>query len=178
MALNISGYQITNTAGELTFGTSSTKIDTAGRLIIPNNPGFFGAKTGSNVQMRQYPWVINSTSLNINTCYNTTTGIFTCPVAGLYYTSWGGICNGGDNNAVATAARTGYVGVAKNGILQVFTHWNTNDYWDTQNLETILYCAAGDTIAWAVNIAPSPDSTSGYGAYGDNHNMSTIWLIG
>lgn len=177
MALNISGYEITNTAGELTFGTSSTKIDAAGRLIIPNNPGFFGSKTGTAAQIRQYPWVVNSTSLNINTCYNTTTGIFTCPVAGLYYTSWGGICYGGGVDT-ATTTRAGYIGVAKNGVSQVFTHWSTNDSWDTQNLETILYCAAGDTIAWAAHIAPAPDNGSGFGAYGDYHNMATIWLIG
>ena len=176
MALNINGYQLSNSAG-LTFGSSGTKLDPSGRLIVPNMPGFFGSKTGTAAQIRQYPWVINSTSLNINTCYNTTTGVFTCPVTGLYYTSWGGICYGGTTD-VATTARSGYVGVVKNGVSQVFSHWSTNDSWDGQNLETILYCSAGDTIAWAVHIAPAPDNGNGFGAWGNNHNMSTIWLIG
>lgn len=176
MALNINGYQLTNTGG-LTFGASSSKLDSVGRQITPNMPGVFGSKTGNAAQIRQYPWVLNSTTVNINTCYNTTTGIFTCPVAGLYYTAWGGICIGGGVDT-ATTTRTGYIAVAKNGAQQAFSHWNTNDVWETTNLETILYCAAGDTIAWAVHIAPAPDNGSGFGAYGDNHNMSTIWLIG
>lgn len=176
MALNINGYTLSNNSG-LVFGSSGTKFDTSGRLIAPNMPGFFGSKTGTGSEVRQYPWVINSTTLNINTCYNTSTGYFTCPVTGLYYTSWNGI-TGGSGSATATTTASGYIGLVKNGVLQHYTHWNTNDVWDGQNLESILYCNAGDTIAWATHISPAPDNGSGRGAYGSNHNMSTIWLIG
>ena len=176
MAININGYSLTNDSG-LKFNTTQTKFDSSNRILMPNKPSFFGSKTSSVTTLRQYPWVINSTTVNVNTCWNTSTGVFTCPVSGLYYTAWGGICRGGASNT-PSSTNSGYMGVVKNGVLQHFTHWNTNDHWDNQNLETILYCNSGDTIAWAVHIAPAPDNGSGAGAYGDNHNMATIWLIG
>lgn len=176
MAVNINGYQLANSDG-LTFGSSSTKLDASGRFINPNMPGFFGSKTSTATQNRQYPWLINSTTLNINTCWNTSTGVFTCPIAGLYYTSWNGICYGG-SSTTATSTRSGYVGLIRNGVLYNFTHWNTNDVWDTQNIQAIISCASGDTLAWSVNIAPGPVGSTDAGAYGSNHNMSTIWFIG
>lgn len=176
MSININGY-ILSSDGGLKFGESSTKIDSSGRLLMPNIPGFFGSKTSNATTHRQYPWIINSVSTNINTCWNINTGIFTCPATGLYYTAWNGLCVGG-NSGTASSTNSGYIGIVKNGVLQHFTHWNTNDFWDSQNLETILFCNAGDTISWAIHIAPAPDNGSGAGAYGGNHNMATIWFIG
>lgn len=176
MALDINGYNISNSSG-IKFGTSSTRIDTNARVLVPNQPIMFGSKTSTATQDRQYPWAINSLDVNVNSAWSTSSFVFTCPVAGLYYTSLGVICYTG-GSAAATAVNSGYCGVIKNGALQHFTHWNTQDVWDTQNLETILSCAAGDTISWAIHIAPAPDNGSGMGAYGSNHNMATIWLLG
>jgi hypothetical protein len=175
MGLNINGYAVTNSSG-LTFGSSSTKVDSSGRMFVQNLPAMFGSRTGGQATYRAYPWPINSTAINVNTVFSTSTYVFTCPVAGLYFTSCSLICNG-TNSTTATTTGSGYVGLIKNGVLQTFSHWNTNDSWDCVNLESILSCAAGDTISFAVNTAPSP-SGSTYGAYGDNHNMATIWLIG
>jgi len=176
MALDINGYNISNSSG-IKFGTSLTRIDTNARVLVPNQPIMFGSKTSTATQDRQYPWAINSLDVNVNSAWSTSSFVFTCPVAGLYYTSLGVICYTG-GSAAATAVNSGYCGVIKNGALQHFTHWNTQDVWDTQNLETILSCAAGDTISWAIHIAPAPDNGSGMGAYGSNHNMATIWLLG
>lgn len=168
MPVNINGYQLTNNSG-LTFGSSQTKFDASGRLIMPNMPGFFGSKTDTPSVIRQWPWRINSTTFNINNCWNTSTGLFTCPAAGLYFTSWNGINQG---NA------SGYIGLVRNGSLYTFTHFNTNFYWESTNLQTIINCSSGDTLGWAIHIAPAPDNGSGAGSYAGNHNMSTIWYIG
>lgn len=176
MPININGYNITDNNG-LTFGGTSSRVDTSGRLFLANIPVVFGSKVGIGVQ-REYPWRLNSQVINVNGAYSTSSWLFTCPVAGLYYTSWSGICLG-SNSTTATNTKAGYIGVVKNGGLQTFSHWNTNDYWDTQCLETILPCAAGDTIGWAAHISPAPyNGITDAGAYGDNHNMATIWLIG
>ncbi len=176
MPININGYLLSQDCG-LKFGSSSTKIDSSGRMFVSSLPAFFGSRTGSAGTYRAYPWPFNSAAVNINTAFSTSTYVFTCPVAGLYFTSFSVICNG-TNSTTATTTGTGYVGLVKNGVLQHFTHWNTNDSWDTTNLESILSCAAGDTISYAVHISPAPNNGSGYGAYGDNHNMVSIWLIG
>jgi len=42
----------------------------------------------------------------------------------------------------------------------------------------VLKLAAGDWVAWAMNIAPCSDSGTNAGAYQGNHNTCTIWLIG
>jgi hypothetical protein len=175
MALNINGYNLSYDGG-IKFGASSTKVDSNARVLVPNQPIMFGSKTSTTTQDRQYPWAINSLGVNVNSAWSTSSYVFTCPVAGLYYTSLAVIAYAGGSEA-ATATNSGYNGVVKNGVLQHFTHWNTQDVWDTQNLETILSCAAGDTIAWAIHIAPAPDNGLGMGAYGSNHNMATIWLM-
>jgi hypothetical protein len=172
MPININGYNLSNSSG-LVLGSSTSKIDSSGRVLVPNLPIVFGCKTGV-ASANQYPWALSSTAINVNSCWNGT--IFTCPVAGIYYTSWTGICEG-TNSSTATTTRSGYGGLVRNGVLQGFFHWNTNDYWDTVNYPRLINCAAGDTLSWAINVAPSPVGNSP-GAYGDNHNMSTIWFIG
>ena len=136
----------------------------------------FGCQNNYGGQHAEYPWQIDSTTFNAGNVWtgNTT---FTCPVVGAYYTSWGGICIGTDSTT-ATTTYYGYGGLVKNGVLQGFFHWNVNDYWDTVNYNRIVICAAGDTLSWAINVAPSPVGIAGYGGYGNNHNMSTIWFIG
>lgn len=178
MAIDINGYTLSSSSG-LVLGSSSSKIRSSGAVgapYAPYTPSVFGSQTNYGGQHPQYPWQIDSTSLNAGTVWtgNTT---FTCPVAGAYYTSWGGICYGTDSG-YATSTYAGYGGLVKNGVLQGFFHWNTNDYWETVNYNRVVTCAAGDTLSWAINIAPSPVGTSGIGAYGSYHNMSTIWFIG
>jgi hypothetical protein len=175
MAFNIAGYNLSNSSG-IVFGGSTSKVDSAGRLISPTNPATWAAKIGTASASRQYPWVANNATMNIGTHWNTSTGVFTCPVAGLYYMAWSGICQGGAST-VATTTLAGYVGVIKNGSLVTYSHWNTCNYWEGMNLETIVPCAVNDTLSFAINIAPAPvNGTSG--AYGDNHNSLCIWLIG
>ena len=142
MAVNINGYELSNSSG-LKFGSSNTRIDSSGRLFIQNQPALFGSRVGTGVA-RGYPWPFNSQVINVNNAYSTSTWLYTCPVAGLYFTSYSTICNG-TNNSTPTTTGSGYIGLIRNGALQHFTHWNTNDVWDCQCLESILSCAAGDS---------------------------------
>jgi hypothetical protein len=173
MALNINGYNLSDSSG-LVFGASTTKIGTTGRLTSPATPIVFGSRTNFGGAQNQYPWDLNSTLVNVNSCWNGT--VFTCPVAGAYFTAWGGICLGGQSTT-ATSSLSGYGGLVKNGSLYNFFHWNTNDIWDTVNFMSVVSCAAGDSLSWAINVSPSSVGSSS-GAYGSNHNMSTIWLVG
>ena len=177
MPININGYNLSDSSG-LALGSSGSRIRSSGAIgapLVPLTPGVFGCKSNSAPSANQYPWVIDSVSFNAGTVWTSNT-TFTCPVAGAYYTSWGGICQG-TSSTTATTTFSGYGGLIKNGVLQGFFHWNVNDQWDTVNYNKIAICAVGDTLTWAINISPSPAGGSP-GAYGANHNMSTIWFIG
>jgi len=171
MPININGYNLSNASG-LTFGASSTKIDSSG-ITDPFLPAVFGSRTDVAAGViRTYPWVMDSTTTNVNSCWNGS--VFTCPVTGVYYMSWSSIVGSG----AGTYGLHGFIGLIKNGGLLYYSYRDTNNIWELQHLEVTIKCAAGDTITWAINIAPAPDSTTGAGAYGANHNASTIWLVG
>lgn len=174
MPVDIGGYSLSNSSGSIKFNTSNTVVDSSGRRIIPLLPAVHGSYTALASSGTTAAWTLDSTLVNTNGVWSTNT--FTCPVAGVYYTSWAGICQG-TGSATNTTTYTGYGGVLKNGTLIEFWHWNTNDGWDTVHFQYFLNCAAGDTIKWAVNLAPASVGSSP-GAYRNNHNMCSIWLLG
>lgn len=71
-------------------------IDGSGRVTMPYQPRFFASdrntdSSGSNL-------VFTSTAVNVGSNYSTSTGRFTCPVAGTYMFMWGSLF--GTNNTV------------------------------------------------------------------------------
>lgn len=173
MPVNINGYALSNSGGDLALGASSSKIMAANYGIKdPSLPGLFGSAT-ANGAYKVYPFPINDLTVNNGSPWSTGTNRFTAPVAGIYYTSFSGIC--GDGSATQTAQ---YNAIIVNGSNWYFSYRDTIALWELQHIEMLLKLAAGDWISWAINTAPGP--TSGYtgGAYQSNHNMSTIWLVG
>lgn len=68
--------------------TSTMNLDSSGRLTLPNQPAFYATDgySGSDFGTTENT-VVYSTCTGINnrgSCYNTSTGIFTAPVAGYY----------------------------------------------------------------------------------------------
>jgi len=146
----------------LSYGTERMRIDSSGRVTMPYQPAFEAVlTTGPGVQYTSgnSEIVFNVANLNIGSCYNTSTGRFTAPVAGVYLFSMFGM----------TQATSWYV-IRKNGAIPSTP---TNPYatsagtvWAQASCTSIFNLAAGDYISIFTG-------ASGSGIYGggNNHNV-------
>jgi hypothetical protein len=141
-------------------------VNANGVLTRPQTPFMRGKLTGLG-----NPYNAGGTPLkvtadeNIGSCWNNTTGLFTCPVAGYYMATAAGIA----------AQQAGYIFLRKNGGDMHFTHWNYGiGAWNYVSLSAILSAAAGDYFAWHL-ISLTPATTGFYG--GDGHGMYSIALM-
>jgi hypothetical protein len=99
---------------------------------------------------------------NYGSCWNDSTGRFTCPVAGTYLMTAGNIC----------ATGSGYIYLYKNGAQVHFTHWNVGGSWQYTPLSAPVVAAAGDYLSFMANVG------SGTGLYGaGDHGMYSISLM-
>jgi len=171
--ININGYALSNSAG-LSFGVSGTKVVAPSHGIFdPMLPGMLGSVTDASAVYKVYPFPVNDVNLNIGSPWSTSTFRFTAPVAGIYYISYSGIT--GDGTITGGA---GYYAVIINGVNTYYTYRDSNSLWILHHSEVMINLAAGDTVAWAMNLAPGPASAATTGAYRTNHNACTIWLVG
>jgi len=85
---------IFNTAG----ATERMRIDSDGRVTMPYQPSFIAWRSGSNQSFDTSIFglqvVFNSTYINVGNHFNTSTGLFTAPVDGLYSFSGSVYTNG------------------------------------------------------------------------------------
>ena len=137
---------------QMVFGTSDSgsnanrmTIDSVGRVTKPYQPAASirfeaGSYTGGTIRDATFS-SLSGTDYNIGGHMNTSTGVFTCPVAGMYLcnTIW---YNGTGNN--------GYIGVitAKNGSTYgLFWYNDDQGYGDDSVIDSrIVQASAGDTL--------------------------------
>jgi hypothetical protein len=80
-------------ADGLAFATGSAltermRIDSSGRVTTPFQPSFLVARDTTSISSGTFV-VFQTTQNNVGSCYNTSNGTFTAPVAGLYSISFG-----------------------------------------------------------------------------------------
>lgn len=126
-------------------GGAWVNVDPSGRVTIANQPVFHGVgRVGGDLntggESNYTIWVSSSALLNRGNCWNSSTGRFTCPVAGVYYVAAFFLCraNASHNitvykNGVATSVRgrdisssgeqntgvIGYIDCSANDILDI-----------------------------------------------------------
>jgi hypothetical protein len=146
--------------------TNWMKVDASGILTRPQTPYFRGHVTGQSSPYNASGASLKITAIeNIGSCWNNTTGLFTCPVAGYYM-----VCMG----AIAGSVGSGYLYARKNNANQHFTHFNHQSNWHFISLHCVMYANVGDYFSWHIE-NPSPATNGVYG--GSNHAMYSIALM-
>jgi hypothetical protein len=163
-------------AGRLGIGTSEPraaldvrgKLLIDGRLSIPGRVAFAGTKTNGTSNDTTTPVVFNNMSINVDGCYDTSTGYFTAPVSGLYvYCVQFGTGSGTNNPSSYQITKV------SNGTTTVIVH----SYADANGAgnapgcvnSVIVVLNAGDYIY--VNLV------SGYGIRADTHNYIYGYIL-
>lgn len=138
-ASNTSGLTFTSDqSGALalqTLGTSALTIDTAGRITTPAQPAFFGYRTSGNISATNTV-LHNVVVTNRGSCYNSSTGIFTVPIAGLYEV----IAGGHAENSQPVSLTINQNGTA---VAEEYTNGST---YGSVTLAVIISCSVNDQI--------------------------------
>ena len=64
--------------------TSAMTIDSTGRILTPARPSFSAYKTSGSGSGATGVIVFNNEDHDVGSCYNTSDGKFTAPIAGIY----------------------------------------------------------------------------------------------
>lgn len=181
MGLNIGGATIATSGTGISLNNGITFNSSGQAALSTNLPGYSGWKEIAGNQL-QYStgsgWPINNALWNNG--LNTSTGVFTCPVAGYYAVGFNGIANGGSDDSTTY----GYAAFAKNGALSYFIHWNKRNTngWQQCGGSSVFSCAVGDTLAFFINQSPAPVVANApafnRGWYHSNHHAVWCHLIG
>ena len=167
---NPTWFHQTNSSEDQAFvigGVERVRINSSGIVTRPNQPVFSGYQSGSNTGSTggstDYLVVCNGAYINNGSHYNTSTGIFTCPVAGMYRVSCYTMSITASANGVYYATR---VRLYKNGSGIGNFGYNYGDGYRHVSGNWAVNCAANDTLGFMSN-----DSLGGY-------NWLVIELIG
>jgi hypothetical protein len=135
------GIGLTSTVGGTTIGSShSFSITPAGYVTTPYQPAF--QVYGTNLTGTTY--LGGTTALNVGSFFNTSTGIFTAPVAGNYLFSFS--LSTSDTNSQ-------FINIAKNGTLYASNMLQYGIAFITGGQSLIIPLAANDTVNAAVRDA-------------------------
>ena len=123
--------------------TTGMTIDDTGRILTSARPAFLAYDSSSG--WRNYTahggaadMVWGATRFNIGGHFNTSTGKFTCPIAGIYhFHCWA---------YVSQAAAKNYLYLVKNGSEVQSTLMDNNNDNETAQVSGIVQCAANDLI--------------------------------
>ena len=129
-----------------TTGLERLRIDSSGRVTMPYQPAFYTVHTATSGTNQQNTTVIlTAPIINRGSAYSTSTGRYTCPVAGLYQFFFGTIKS---DNGIAPDPRVSRFNIRKNGT-NASTELRLSEnggYGESASLVCLVECVANDFI--------------------------------
>ena len=132
-------------AGPITFKTNNTermRIDPSGRVTMPYQPAFH-AMAGNFNNISSGNLIYNSATFNTGNHYNTSTGNFTAPVAGVY--QFHASCYSQSGTGASVSAK-----ITVNGVMRQIgeiAETGGNYGYDGINMSVIVYLNVNDVVA-------------------------------
>ena len=169
-ATGVSSYQPLQVGGSLlrfdTGGTERMRIDSSGRVTMPFQTGFIAKGLAAQTTYTAGQVIVfNTASYNVGSGYNTSTGAFTAPVAGLYLFTFQIYLNPGSTNSP--------VGFYKNGTLEIFCLQGTAQ--SGIGFSSLISMSASDTVDLRVRVGTGGTATV---FNGGDHTQFTGTLLG
>ena len=134
-----------------TNGSERMRITSSGYVTLTNQP-CFQAYSSSNIASGNI-WTGWTTSVNITSSFNATTGVFTAPVAGTYMFSYGALANG--SSALEVFAYKNGAGIGSGTYIRVANGGNAGGASNT----FYITLSASDTIS--LYVSQGPTNTNG-----------------
>ena len=157
-----------NAQQQITSMQTNMQITSQGYVKKQYQPAFDAVRTSGTVgDASNNKIVFNSTLTNVGNHYNTSTGLFTAPIAGTYFFSFFGM----NNNALAwyNFRKNGSVISPQHGAYQT----NGSD-WSSVSMTIVIVLAANDTMA----VYTGGDARVGMYGQGNNHNGFCGYMLG
>jgi hypothetical protein len=127
-------------SGPMVFGTNNTermRIDSSGRVTLPYQPAFWAYTTNTSATFAATTIIFDASPTNRGSCYNTSNGRFTAPVAGFYV--FGGMLQNNSssaylevefrvNNAKQNDTQVAQIQSGQKAVMSAAYYLNANDY--------------------------------------------------
>ena len=163
-----------NTIQDATNSNTAISVDTAGRILTPARPSFYATKTDAQTISgnTQTDIIMNSAITNVGSCYDTSNGLFTAPITGIYYihAQWAGVV-ANDNRYFNCYVQD----QSDTKVLVGRHHTNTTSgtTYGTSHTSGVVSLSSGNTLKVRVEVE---NSMALY--VGDRGNCFTGYLIG